>query len=231
MPAGLRAAGFDPVALDLPGHGRGPTDAGAFTLDGALAAILRGIPPGPQRLVGYSMGARLALALAVRHPERVGRLVLESGSPGLATEEERTARRAADEALAAEIVREGIGSFVRAWEAKPLFEGIARRLSPEERAAVHRRRMANDPRGLAAALRGLGTGSLPSFWDQLERVDLPVLLLVGAEDAKFVAIARAMAERLPRARIEIVEDAGHTVHLEQPDRWLSAVTAFMEDEG
>lgn len=231
MPAGLREAGLDPVALDLPGHGRGPTDAGAFTLDGAISAILRGMPAAPRPVIGYSMGARLALALAVRRPERVSRLVLESGSPGLATEEERAARRASDEALAAELERDGIAPFVRAWEAKPLFEGIARRLPPEERAAVHRRRMDNDPGGLAAALRGLGTGSLPSFWEELGGVDLPVLLLVGAEDAKFVTIAREMSERLPRARIEIVEEAGHTVHLEQPARWLAAVTAFLEEEG
>ncbi len=186
--------------------------------------------PEPTHVVGYSMGARLALALAVRHPERVRTLVLESGSPGLASEEERSARCASDEALASELEREGIVPFVDAWEARPLFASIARRLSVEARAAVRARRLAHDPRGLAAALRGLGTGSLPSFWEDLPGLDLPVLLLAGAEDAKFVEIASAMASRLPRATLRIVPEAGHTVHLEQPVRWLEAVTGFLKEK-
>jgi len=173
------------------------------------------------------MGARLALALAVRHPERVRRLVLESGSPGLATETERAARRASDEILAARLEREGIVPFVERWEARPLFEGLRRRLSAEERRAVHQRRLSHDPRLLAASLRGLGTGSLPSFWDALPRLDSPVLLLVGVEDEKFVGIAREMEQELPHTKLRVVADAGHTVHLEQPGVWLEAVTSFL----
>ncbi len=175
------------------------------------------------------MGARLSLALAVHHPDRVRRLVLESGSPGLPTEEERAARRASDEELAAGLERDGIGPFVERWEALPLFAGLRRRLSAAELEAVRERRLSHDPRLLAAALRGLGTGSLPSFWEALPELDRPVLLLVGVEDAKFVGIAREMARRVPRATLRIVPDAGHTTHLEQGEAWLEAVTEFLSD--
>jgi len=225
----LRGAGLRPCALDLPGHGAEPDAPDAFTLDGALTRVLRHMPPTPVPVAGYSMGARLALALAARHPARVSRLVLESGSPGLATEEERAARRASDERLAGDLERDGIGPFVDGWERLPLFAGLARRLSDEERAEVRRRRLSHDPHELAAALRGLGTGSLPSFWDDLARLDLPVLLLVGAEDHKFVGIAEAMAARLKRATLHVVPDAGHTVHLEQPGRWLESVLGFLTE--
>ncbi len=180
-------------------------------------------------VIGYSMGARLALALAALHPERVRRLVLESGSPGLAEEGERAARRTADETLAAGLEREGLEAFVDRWVALPLFAGLGRRLSPEGLEAVRRRRLSQDPRLLAAALRGLGTGSLPSFWDALPNLDLPVLLLVGAEDAKFVRLARMMQRALPRATLRVVPESGHTVHLEQPSRWLESVTTFLAD--
>ncbi len=214
--------------MDLPGHGRwaGDVSGAHFTLAAALDAITdaQGSDPGP--VVGYSMGGRLALAYAMARPERVTRLVLESASPGLATEEERRARRDADEVLARRLEEEGIEPFVRRWEALPLFES-QRALPAEVCAAQRSRRLANDPWSLAAALRGLGTGALPSYWDALGELRIPTLLLVGALDTKFVGIARAMADALPDADLVVVPRAGHAVHLERPDAWLSAVLGFL----
>lgn len=225
---GLISRARTPTLMDLPGHGRwaGDVSPAHFTLAAALDAIARaqGRDPGP--VVGYSMGGRLALAYAVARPERVTRLVLESASPGLATEEERGARRAADEALARSLEEEGIDAFARRWEALPLFETQGA-LPAEVRGAQRSRRLANDPRSLAAALRGLGTGALPSYWDALRDVRIPTLLLVGGLDAKFARIGRAMAEALPDAHLVAVPGAGHAVHLERPDAWLSAVLDFV----
>ncbi|MGD8319898.1 MAG: 2-succinyl-6-hydroxy-2,4-cyclohexadiene-1-carboxylate synthase [Gemmatimonadota bacterium] len=217
-----------PVLVDLPGHGAhaGDTDPAHFALAPTLESLVRAQGPEPGPVVGYSMGGRLALAFAVAHPRRVTRLVLESASPGLATEEERAARREADETLARRLETRGIEAFVDAWEELPLFES-QRALPPRIRAAQRARRLRNDPRSLAESLRGVGTGSLPSYWEALDRLSIPVLLLTGALDRKFTEIAREMARRLPDVRHVVVPGAGHAVHLERPHAWLSAVCGFL----
>ncbi len=226
---GLSGAGLTPVLVDLPGHGRdaGRHDAASFTLEAALARVAEA-GGWPADLVGYSMGGRIALHFAAAHPERVRRIVLESASPGLADGEERQARREADAVLAAALERDGIEAFVDRWEAQPLFESRAR-LDPERTARERALRLRNDPRSLAAALRGLGTGSLPTLWERLGEIRAPTLLVVGALDRKFVEIAERMARRLPHAQLVVVPGAGHTVHLERPDAWLAAVTRFLRE--
>ena len=224
---GLAAAGHTPVLVDLPGHGRhaGASDPEGFTLEATLGGIAEAAD-WPADLIGYSMGGRVALHFAAAFPARVRRLVLESASPGLAAAHERTERRAADEALARRIVEGGVPDFVRAWESLPLFASQTG-LDPGVRARQRSRREANDAASLAASLRGIGTGALPSLWDRLGALDVPTLLLVGAEDAKFVDIARRCLRALPDARLVEVEGCGHAVHLEQPEAWLDAVLAFL----
>jgi 2-succinyl-6-hydroxy-2,4-cyclohexadiene-1-carboxylate synthase len=146
----------------------------------------------------------------------------------LETAEERTARRSSDEALAERLVADGIHSFVAEWEALPLFESQAG-LSPDVVARQRERRLANDPRSLAAALRGLGTGALPSLWERLPRIEVPTLLVVGERDPKFVDIAARMAACMPAARTVVVPGAGHAVHLERPDLWLEVVGGFLDE--
>jgi len=216
-----------PVLVDLPGHGLLPSSLakGGVTLEATLSQIsASGI--WPTDLLGYSMGGRVALHFAANHPERVRSLVLESSSPGLATEAERSARRATDETLALRIEQKGIEDFVDFWESLPLFESqrALDTLVLERQRAL---RLQNDARGVAAALRGLGTGSLPSLWDRLPEIRTRTLLLVGALDQKFVDVARSMAALMPHARLVMVPDAGHAVHLERPDAWLDAVKSFL----
>lgn len=226
---GLAGAGHVPVLVDLPGHGRhaGQTGEAAFTLDAALDQVASA-GSWPCDLLGYSMGGRIALHFAVRYPHRVDRLVLESASPGLASEEERSARRDADAELAERILANGIEWFVEEWESRPLFES-QRRLASSDREAPRERRLANAPGSLAAALLGLGTGRLPSLWEALGEVHVPVLLLVGEKDRKFVEIARRMSTALPHAQVAVVPDAGHSVHFERPDAWVEAVVGFISD--
>jgi 2-succinyl-6-hydroxy-2,4-cyclohexadiene-1-carboxylate synthase len=201
---------YRPLAPDIRGHGeagaRRPVTLAAVT-DDVLGAI-----PGPFALAGYSMGGRIALHVAIAAPERVQRLVLVGASPGLADRAERAARRRADEQLAADIERARIEEFARRWAQTPVLAG----LPADVAAAVHADRLRSTPAGLAAALRGLGTGALPSLWDRLAELRTPVTLIVGERDEKFRAIAADMAARLPDARVEVVAGAGHAVHLEAP---------------
>lgn len=220
---GVAAAGRPPVLVDLPGHGRHARESRASRLSLAAAlAVIGRAADGPVELAGYSMGGRLALHFALAFPGRVERLVLESASPGLETDRERARRRASDEELATRIEREGIEPFVDYWEAQPLFESQSR-LDRRARTRLRRVRLANDAVSLAGALRALGTGSLPSLWDRLGEVTTPTLLLAGALDPKFVGIAERMVSLMPHARLVVVPDAGHAVHLERPDAWLAAV--------
>ena len=206
------AGRYRPATPDLPGHGNfaGRRPASFTACDAYLRALSDG---GPMTLVGYSMGGRVALHAALGLGDRVRRLVLIGASPGIADAGERAARAADDAALADRIEAIGIDAFVREWGAQPLFAGIPRGVA--EFIDADRRRNTAD--GLAAALRGLGTGVMPPLWDRLGELAMPVDLVVGERDEKFGAIAAQMAERLPEARVHTVDGTGHVVHLEAPE--------------
>ena len=227
---GMCGAGHTPVLVDLPGHGRnaGRTDPEFFTLERTLASILAA-GEWPADLIGYSLGGRIALHFAANFPRRLRRLVLESASPGLRDDTERVQRASADASLADRLVEGGIEAFVDGWESLTLFE-TQKRLDPELLHRQRERRLGNDAASLAAALRGLGTGTLPHLWDRLPELRTPTLLLAGESDVKFAGIARRMAERMPEACVVVVPDSGHAVHLERPDAWLNAVTHFLATE-
>ncbi|HEV7216068.1 MAG TPA: 2-succinyl-6-hydroxy-2,4-cyclohexadiene-1-carboxylate synthase, partial [Chloroflexota bacterium] len=216
-----------PYAVDLVGHGRtdSPADLEHYSMPAVVAdlvALLDRLTLPRVALLGYSMGGRVALQFAVAHPERVVGLLLESASPGIADPGERAARRCSDEALADRILRDGVPAFVAEWEALPLFRSQAR-LPPAVREAQRAQRFENNPLGLANSLRGMGAGVQDPVWDALPRLTMPVLLLTGAEDDKYVALARAMADRLPAAELIVAPAAGHTIHLEHPRLFQEAV--------
>ena len=199
------------LAPDLPGHGdfaarRPASFAACDAYLGALAGDRR------ITLAGYSLGGRVALHAGLSLGDRVERLVLIGASPGLANASERGARAAADAALADRIEAIGLDAFVREWGAQPLFAGMPRGIAELAEAD----RMRNTAEGLAAALRGLGTGVMPSLWNRLEELTVAVDLVVGERDLKFRAIAERMQAALPDARLHVVPSAGHAVQLEVP---------------
>jgi 2-succinyl-6-hydroxy-2,4-cyclohexadiene-1-carboxylate synthase len=207
------------VAPDLPGHGQ-MSERRPVSLAAALG-YLRALVEEPHVLAGYSMGGRIALHAALARPEQVRRLVLVGASPGLATEAERAERRTADERLADRIEEIGLEAFAAEWAALPLWAGQPERV----RAAAHADRLRNTPGGLAGALRGLGTGALPSLWDRLGELAIPVTLVVGEHDEKFAGIAARMAERIADARLVTIPGAGHAAHLERPELVAAAIAA------
>lgn len=207
----------------LPGHGPSPrvlAGASFFDVVDALAAVL----PGPRsQLVGYSLGGRLALALALRHPERVSGLQLISADPGLRGEGERKARAAWEDQLAALAESAPLSSFVDAWEALPLFL-TQQKVAESELQAQRRQRLDHQGPAIAWVLRTLGTGRMPELWSRLGALQLPVRVITGSLDEKFTRIGRELAERVPGLEHVVIEGAGHNVALEAPDA-LSEILA------
>jgi 2-succinyl-6-hydroxy-2,4-cyclohexadiene-1-carboxylate synthase len=167
------------------------------------------------------MGGRIALHAALAHPDRVARLVLIGVTAGIEDPTERVARRASDADLATRIVEIGVARFVDEWLAGPLFAGLG------ADAAGRDARLLNTAAGLASSLRRCGTGSQEPLWERLVEIRCPTLVVVGARDAKFTALGRRLASLIPDAHLEIVADAGHSVHLEQPGPTASLVAGFL----
>lgn len=214
------------VLVDLPGHG-GSTGVDADLLTGADLLATAG---GAGSYLGYSMGGRFCLHLALAHPDLVDRLVLVSTTPGIIDPAERTARRDADGMLADELDPPGADpardperrdAFLRRWLSQPLFASL-----PAEADALAERRR-NTASGLASSLRLAGTGTQRPLWAELARLAMPVLVVTGADDAKFDAIAEQMVAAIGANATHVrVPGAGHAVHLERPAEVAAAVRAF-----
>ena len=222
---------FRCIAVDLPGHGESatPSDPACYTMAAtvaALAGVLDRLGVARAHVLGYSLGGRIALGFALARPERVGALVLESAAPGLVDPVERAARVAADEVLADAIERDGISAFVERWEQMPLWQTQAR-LPAATRAALREQRLGNNAAGLANSLRGIGAGAQSAYWAALPALAAPTLLIAGRDDAKFSALAGAMAAAIPRNELLIVHGAGHAAHLEQPAVFDRLVRDFL----
>ncbi len=211
---------YRPVAPDLRGHGaaagRRPIDFRSCVADAA------GLARGRFALAGYSLGGRLALHVALAHPERVSRLILISATAGIEDPGLRAQRHAADDELAAWMETRLMSEVADRWGAQPLFA----HQSPQVAAAARADRLNNDPRHLAAALRGVGTGAMTPLWDRLGELAMEVVVLAGEHDAKFVALGRRLAAALPNGTLQVVAGAGHALVLEAP----AAVAAAIERE-
>jgi 2-succinyl-6-hydroxy-2,4-cyclohexadiene-1-carboxylate synthase len=210
---------YRPLALDLPGHGAAADSERPISFASCVRAVL---DAAPERFVlaGYSMGGRIAMHVALAAPERVERLVLVACNPGIEDPAARAARRAADEALARELERIPFEDFIERWRTQPLFAADP----PEVGALARADQRRNRPDALAAVLRGLGTGEMQPQWDRLGELRMPVTVLVGDRDEKFVAIGRRMVELLADGEL-IVAAGGHGLLLENPAAVVSAIDA------
>ena len=225
MPAGWRW-----VVPDLRGHGdtktkpEAPCTMDACTSDLVLLWDHLGIER--THLVGYSMGGRLALHVAVHKPERLLSL-LTIGAHGGLEPEAREGRRLGDDSLAQRIEQDGLEAFVNYWTALPMFEGLERR-GPSFTAQARAERMGNTVAGLAASLRGMGAGAMEPLWDRMPSVTVPCTFVAGQLDHGYVASARRLAGLVPHGRVEVVPRAGHTVHQERPEAFARVLANHLE---
>ena len=220
--------GYLVIGIDILGHGgsSSPDDLEAYTFESILKdvhSIITCRVQGSYALMGYSQGARLALLYALQYGSEISKLVLESGSVGIEDSHQRYDRQQRDYALAQAIEEKGIEWFEERWSQLPIFE-TQKGLNPRAQKAIKNRRLANDPRGLAMALRALGQGSMPYVGNQIQKLTMPWLYLAGDLDDKYKTIGQTYFSH----NLAILEGAGHNSHLEQPEIFSQLVYDFLE---
>lgn len=211
-------------AVDLPGHGCSTQmQEMDYGFDRTLEMLEEGFDSNGienANLVGYSMGGRIALGLALTAPARVGCLILESASPGLRLRTEREVRRGLDRQRASEL-RTDFDQFLRGWYEMPLFATL--RDDPERLASIMVQRKEGSAEEFARALIGLGTGSQPDYWDRLGELTAETHVMAGSRDHRYCQVAREMVASNSRMQEIIVPEAGHNIHLECPIPYLQAL--------
>lgn len=208
------------VAIDLPGHGgSGEVRADlSQTTELVASSIDRSI------VIGYSLGGRVALHLALGHPQLVERLVIIGATGGLDSEEERRQRRVADESLADHLEDIGVDAFLDEWLSQPMFASLTAQQSFRELRAT------NAAAGLASSLRLCGTGTQESLWSRLGELTMPVLVIAGASDEKFTHLGHRLVESIgTNASIQLIDNAGHSAQLENPAGTATAITKWLSE--
>jgi 2-succinyl-6-hydroxy-2,4-cyclohexadiene-1-carboxylate synthase len=222
---------FEVIAIDIVGHGESdaPVEVDRYRMDRCtedLVTLLAKLGHEHATWLGYSMGARTALQLAVLHPDAVDALVLEGVTAGLPDAGERTTRIESDEALADRIRDQGLGAFVDFWQSIGLWD-TQMGMPAVRLAALREQRMRSDPVGLANSLRGMGAGAQEPVIDRLGEVRAPVLLIAGSLDQKFTDIAQELLDVLPRGKFAAIEGVGHAAHFEDAAAFNDSVLAYL----
>jgi 2-succinyl-6-hydroxy-2,4-cyclohexadiene-1-carboxylate synthase len=218
---------FNCIAIDLPGHGQTEvigSDLGYDFVNTARGIIQLLDSLGIERtsIAGYSFGGRLALYLALEYPERFDKVMLESASPGLATELDRQARVIQDWQIIDRLEADSFTDFVRDWYRQSIFTGIENH--PNFDNLIHRRIATNRPNDLIKSLERAGLGMQPYLGDRLKLHDRPISLIVGGLDRKFVDINREIDRECPQITLKIVPDCSHNVHFQNPQAWSDYLT-------
>jgi 2-succinyl-6-hydroxy-2,4-cyclohexadiene-1-carboxylate synthase len=217
------------LVLDLPGHGQTEVkhdfNYQMPNLAQALIELLEQLNIKQCFLVGYSLGGRIALYLTIYFPQYFWGVVLESASPGLKTQAERDRRIKQDLKLAKQLESQALADFLQQWYTNPLFASFIEHPNFHQALA---RRLNNHPLKLATSLRYLGLGIQPSLWSQLTNNQIPLLLIVGELDSKFVAINQEIVNLCPQANFRIVKNSGHNVHFEQPLQYAKSLKCFLK---
>ncbi|KAA9012669.1 2-succinyl-6-hydroxy-2,4-cyclohexadiene-1-carboxylate synthase [Niallia endozanthoxylica] len=219
------------IALDIVGHGKSasPTDVQRYDIVSVskdIKKILEHLNINKTNVLGYSMGGRLALSFSILYPEFLHKLILESASPGLATDQERENRRIQDEKLSCFILNQGLERFIDYWENIPLFS-TQKKLPIHKQHEIKQQRLQNSITGLSNSLLGMGTGAQPSWWDRIQELETETLLLTGKHDQKFCLIAEKMVKKMKHVKWKNIEDCGHAIHVEQPEKFGTIVNGFL----
>ncbi|MEZ5357884.1 MAG: 2-succinyl-6-hydroxy-2,4-cyclohexadiene-1-carboxylate synthase [Candidatus Zixiibacteriota bacterium] len=216
------------VALDLPGHGTTEANLDKLTFDSlaeSLADYIESTFSRPPIVVGYSMGGRIALYTALKYPDSVASLVMESSTAGIADGYERKKRLMQDTNLAEILKKSEMRQFLIDWYEQPVFAYLAKHPGLVER--IIDKKSHGNPQSLAQVMVKLSPGNQPPLWDKLGQWIKPTLIIAGSIDAKYFEIGQRLREKLNNARLEVIEGAGHIVHLEKHKEFMSVLKSFL----
>lgn len=224
---------FQILTIDLPGFGKSskPRDDKFYQTDFLVQLIndiLGELKLTEVVLAGYSMGGRLALQFASKHPEKVKALILESASPVLKTKSDRQKRIKSDSALISFINKNSLKDFFTFWQNLPLFATQKKLPVRKQRSILLKKINANSRTGLIKSLKNFGQGEMKNLWNKLPRIKIPTLLLTGALDTKYTSIQQEMVKLFPNSTHKIIEGAGHNLHLEKPEVFVNLVREFLK---
>jgi pimeloyl-ACP methyl ester carboxylesterase len=213
------------LAPDLPGFGHSTAGTDPFTIDSAADTVLDFLDAagvsGRVVLGGLSMGGYIALAFARRHPDRLAGLILADTR----SEPDDAAGRAKRDEMIALARSAGAAAVIGQMLPKMLGEQT-QRTRPEVVETVRAIASRQSAATIAAALAALR--DRPDATAALDRITVPVLVLVGEHDAITPpAMAQALAAKIPGARLVTIPGAGHLSNLENPDAFAAAVREFV----
>jgi len=221
------------LAIDLPGHGKTRVHGSitAYSMESFAGSFTRFVKSSGimnPSLVGYSMGGRLAMFLTVSVHNLWSAAVFESATPGLRKEKQRVERQTKDNKIAKRLEKEKLEDFIADWYQQTLFQTLEK--SKNFNSIVKRRRN-NNSEELAKSLKMMGVGVQPSLWNACRTINIPILLLTGEFDRKFCSIIKDMNTINSDFNLEIIKNAGHNVHLEQPDAYFKQIHKFLTTIG
>ena len=213
------------ITPNLPGHGPNPkiphTHYSFNDTIHELHSITHNYPK--INLLGYSMGARIALLYALKYISQINSLILISPNPGISDLNERKQRKQWDDSTADSILNQPLQQFIHHWQNNPLIQ-TQKNIPKEIYNSLLENRCLSNPQGLSLSIRSLGTGSMPSQWESLHQITCSTFLITGEKDTHYESIARSIKEKIPHASHYSIPDAGHAPHLEN----LAYYTSLME---
>ncbi len=226
--------GINAHIIDLPGAGSSdiPDDKSFYNSEGLTELIRKFIGLNFKKrpvLCGYSMGGRLAFSYAVKYSDTLSGLIIESSTPGIRNLTDRMMRRDSDAELIRSIRIDGVPKFIGKWLRTGIFAGLDGKLGADLFSGLIQKRSANSETGLIRLLEGFGTGEMKPVWDDLEKIDVPVLLVAGEEDSKYKQILSEVNNVIKSSELKIVGDAGHNVHLEKPSEFSKIINDFIKN--
>lgn len=218
------------ILPDLPGHaGSSFLPESQCTFDSTILKLnnlLLRLNARDVTLVGYSMGARIALYMAMEYQDRLNSVVLEGCNPGIRSDDTRGARNEWEQRIIDRLNLLSISEFVDEWYNMPLFRSIRSNRVLFEALRENRIQDQNVD-GLIASIKGVGLGCQPNLWSRLGKINPPVLLLAGELDEKFRAISEEMSRDLAKAQFEVIGNAGHMAHYEREKEFIDVLSGFL----